>query len=199
MLTSIETQTLKEELLKLQELALKNETSTKQNDSIKETSGELSMYDNHPADMGTALFEREKDRALHEHAQSELKKIQSALAAIEDDTYGVCEVCKKDISYERLLIVPYTMHCVEHAEMVEQTLEEDTVLNEVENPFSSTQDPNARDYENSFEEVAEFGTSDSPSDFIDSSKPTYMDDNRHEFKIDQMVEKSVTDNTDDDT
>lgn len=199
MLTNAEKQKLKDELLKLQKEALKNEASTKQDASIQESSGELSMYDNHPADMGTALYDREKDRALHEHAQSEIGKIQIALKAMENGTYGTCEVCQKDISYERLLIVPYTTFCVEHAEEVEQSLEEDTALNEVENPFQSTQDPDARDYENSFEEVAEFGTSDSPSDFTDSAKPTYMDDNQRDFKIDQMVEKSVTDNTDEDT
>ncbi|MFK4997354.1 hypothetical protein ACI2OX_06735 [Bacillus sp. N9] len=34
---------------------------------------ELSMYDNHPADMGTELFERERDLALSVHAEAELK------------------------------------------------------------------------------------------------------------------------------
>lgn len=197
MLTSTEKQKLKAELLKLQEQALKNEKSTKQDASIKETSGELSMYDNHPADMGTALFDREKDRALHEHAQSELGKIQIALDAMENQSYGTCQVCQKDISYERLFAIPYTTLCVEHAKALDQSLEEDTALNEVENPFESTQDPRAKDYENSFEEVAEFGTSDSPSDFIDSAKPTYMDDNDRKSQIDQIVEKSITDNTDD--
>ena len=32
--------------------------------SHRETVGELSAYDNHPADMGTELYEREKDFAL---------------------------------------------------------------------------------------------------------------------------------------
>lgn len=194
MLTSNEKQKLKEELLKLEEQELKNEKSTKQDASIKETSGELSMYDNHPADMGTALFDREKDRALNEHAQSELGKIQTALEAIDNESYGTCEVCQKDISYERLLAIPYTTVCVEHAKMIEQSVEEDTALNEVENPFESTKNPRAIDYENSFEEVAEFGTSDSPSDFTESADSTYTDVNQ---LIDEIVEKSVTDDTND--
>ncbi|MEM5591840.1 hypothetical protein AAHH67_09065 [Niallia circulans] len=39
-----------------------------------ESVGELSSYDNHPADLGTELFEREKDSALEQHDQSELEK-----------------------------------------------------------------------------------------------------------------------------
>ncbi len=190
MLTSTEISTLKNELIQMRKQALKTEESTKQDDNIKETSGELSMYDNHPGDMGTALFEREKDRTLNEKAESEINKIDSALEAIKNKTYGQCEVCNKSIPYERLLAVPYTTLCIEHAQELEQSVEQDTALNEIENPFSETQDPRAIDYENSFEEVAEFGTSDSPSDFTDPSKPTYMDDNEPESIIDQIIDKN---------
>ncbi len=195
MLTEENVQQLKEELLQLRYESLKNEKATEQKENIQEASGELSMYDNHPADMGTALFEREKDRALNEHAESETAKIDIALQAIEDGTYGKCQVCQKEIPFERLLTIPYTTFCIEHAEVVQQSLDEDTALNEVENPFKNTRDPDAIDYENSFEEVAEFGTSDSPSDFIDPAKPTYMDDQQDGINIDEIVEKSVTDDT----
>lgn len=198
MLYDKQIQHLKAELLKMKEQSIKVERTTDQKESIKETSGELSMYDNHPGDMGTALYDREKNRALNEHAESDIRKIDAALTAIQEGTYGKCEVCQKDIPYERLQTVPYTTFCIEHAKMAEQSIAEDLALNEIENPFKSTQDPLAIDYENSFEEVAEFGTSDSPSDFIDPAKPSYHDDEKGEPKmIDQMVEKSVTDNTND--
>ena len=168
-------------------------------DSEKESLGELSSYDNHPADMGTALFDREKDLALHEHAESELGKVDIALEAMADGSYGKCQVCNKDIPFERLIIVPYTTFCVEHAEIKEQSVEEDVAINEVENPFESTVDSRAIDYENSFQEVAEFGTSDAPSDFIDSEKQTYMDDNDLDnddtSRMDNIIGKSVTNNT----
>src|SRR5690625_7732844 len=51
--------------------------------AVKDTTGELSSYDNHPADMGTELFERGKDVALNEHAEKELEEINSALHAID--------------------------------------------------------------------------------------------------------------------
>ena len=116
-----------------------------------------------------------------------------------DGSDGKCKVFQKDITFEPLLIVPYTTLCVEHAETKAQSTEEDVAINEVENPFESTRDPRAIDYENSFQEVAEFGTSDAPSDFIDSDKQTYMDDNDHDnddtSRMDNIVGKSVTNNT----
>lgn len=195
MLTEENLQQLEEELLQMKYESLKIEKATEQKKNIQESSGELSMYDNHPADMGTALFEREKDQALNEHAESEIAKIDIALQAIKDGTYGICQVCQKDIPFERLLAIPYTTFCIEHAEAVQQSVDKDAALNEVENPFKSTRDPEAIDYENSFEEVAEFGTSDSPSDFINPAKPTYMDDQQDGLSIVQIVEKSVTDHT----
>ena len=50
----------------------------------RETVGELSAYDNHPADMGTELYDREKDFALEEHADSELNKVNAALLAMDE-------------------------------------------------------------------------------------------------------------------
>lgn len=199
MLTSSEISTLKNELLNMKKQALKTKENTKQEESIQEESGELSMYDNHPGDMGTALFEREKDFTLNEQAESELHKIDQALTAIEQKTYGQCKVCQHDIPYERLEAVPYTTLCMKHAEELEQSVQLDRAVNEIENPFSSTQDPLAIDYENSFEEVAEFGTSDSPSDFTDPGNPTYMDDNDSKSIVEQIVGNNRTfDNPDED-
>ena len=66
-------------------------------------------------------------------------------------------------------------------------------------PFESTRDTRSIDYQNSFHAVAEFGTSDAPSDFIDSEKRSYMDENDREnddtSRIDNIVGKSVTNNT----
>lgn len=187
---------LKEELLKMKNNLQITEKNTTIKESAQEASGELSMYDNHPADMATELFEREKDLALNEHAESELGKVKEALNAINKGVYGLCKICNEDIPFERLEAVPYTTLCIEHAKEEETSVEEDTALNSVENPFDLTRDKRGRDYENSFQEVAEFGTSDSPSDFIDSDKPTYADDNDcNTYKsIDKLVGKSITDN-----
>ncbi|MDQ7861445.1 TraR/DksA C4-type zinc finger protein [Peribacillus frigoritolerans] len=80
-----------------------------------ESVGELSSYDNHPADLGTELFEMERNQALDEHAQSEMEKIDEALKAMEEGSYGHCKTCNKEIPIERLEALPSTLYCVEHA------------------------------------------------------------------------------------
>lgn len=86
---------LKKELVEMKEHLSTTADETDSKESAQEAAGELSMYDNHPADMGTELFEREKDIALNIHANSELEKVENALQAMQDGTYGICEVCQK--------------------------------------------------------------------------------------------------------
>lgn len=76
---------------------------------------ELSTTDNHPGDLGTELFDVERDRALIDTITYEQKKIDDAFLAMHEGTYGICKVCHKEIPYERLQIVPMTSYCVEHA------------------------------------------------------------------------------------
>lgn len=81
-------------------------------DSNSAISMELSNYDNHPADTGSELFEKEKGLALKENEISIMKKINDALKNIEDGSYGVCKSCGKHIPKERLEFVPYAEFCV---------------------------------------------------------------------------------------
>ena len=77
-----------------------------------ENGGELSFYDNHPADLGSENFEVEKGRALEANEMSVLDKINDALSYIEDGSYGKCKVCGKDIDKERLEFLPYAVNCI---------------------------------------------------------------------------------------
>ncbi|MEZ0323007.1 MAG: TraR/DksA C4-type zinc finger protein [Hydrogenothermaceae bacterium] len=49
-----------------------------------------------------------------------LNQIDQALERIEDGTYGLCEVCGKEIEEERLEAIPWTTLCIEHAQELEQ-------------------------------------------------------------------------------
>ncbi len=144
------------------------ETDSKE--SVQESAGELSMYDNHPGDMGTELFEREKDAALHVHANSELEKVENALQAMQDGIYGNCEVCQKEIPFERLEAVPYTTLCIDHATEQEvphdRPVEDDILIMANPNSYADRRSGEARDGEDSFQEIAKSGTSETPSDFI---------------------------------
>ncbi|MBM3493014.1 MAG: hypothetical protein FJX72_01635 [Armatimonadetes bacterium] len=74
---------------------------------------ELSDYDtNHPADMGSELFDREKDLALVENVNSLLDQVNGALAKIAADTYGVCDGCGGRIPEARLRALTYATMCV---------------------------------------------------------------------------------------
>lgn len=136
----------------------------------QESIGELSNYDNHPADHGTELFERGKDLALNEHAEKELEEINEALHAIEEGTYGICSKCGRDISFERLQAVPTTERCREHADTIgferEYPVEEEVFSPNI-NPDEVTEETQVGyDAEDAWQEVSRYGTSETASDFL---------------------------------
>jgi len=79
-----------------------------------EATGELSLYDNHPGDAGSELFERGKDLALAEQWERELRKIENALERMASGTYGRCLACGEPIPFERLSALPSAEYCVKH-------------------------------------------------------------------------------------
>ncbi|MDQ0268506.1 TraR/DksA C4-type zinc finger protein [Cytobacillus purgationiresistens] len=138
-------------------------------ESIYNYTGELSAYDNHPADTGTELFEREKDLAIEGHFKAEEVEITEALAAIEQGTYGKCKECGKDIPLERLEALPTAVTCVEHSphQVVSdyRPVEEDVRNASVE--VNHDNENVGFDEEDSWQSVAKWGNSDGPSDFFD--------------------------------
>lgn len=146
------------------------ETNINENeDSLTDSIDELSSYDNHPADLGTELFEREKDRAIGIQMETDLSKVQQALQAIRDGSYGKCKVCGADIPYDRLQAVPYTLYCVQHTPdqhiATDRPVEEEILSPPINDSFSFIRNPYIRDSLDSFQEVARYGTSETPADF----------------------------------
>jgi len=68
--------------------------------------GELTHYDQHPADQASETFEREKDLSILERLETDLAEIEAALQRIDDGTYGVDEVTGEPIDPERLEAIP---------------------------------------------------------------------------------------------
>lgn len=89
-------------------------------DSMADALGELSLYDNHPADIGSELFERGKDLALRDGDKLTMQEIDRALQAIERGTYGTCQRCGQPIPGERLEARPSAVLCVTCKEADEQ-------------------------------------------------------------------------------
>jgi RNA polymerase-binding transcription factor DksA len=81
---------------------LRDEFGQSENDDVSE----LSDYDQHPADLGTETFEREKDLSILEQLEAELSELQAALERIDNGTYGIDEVTGEPIDPARLEALP---------------------------------------------------------------------------------------------
>ncbi|UOY94391.1 TraR/DksA C4-type zinc finger protein [Ectobacillus sp. JY-23] len=134
--------------------------------SEREASGELSLYDNHPGDMATELFEREKDLGLMEFWHKQLNDVNHALEKIENGQYGICEVSGEEIPLERLEAIPTATTCIEHTHnklmMGARPIEEELL----DPPFGKYDMDSAVGYdaEDSWQDAAWYGSSMTPSD-----------------------------------
>ena len=80
--------------------------------SQRDAAGDLSAYSLHMADMATDNYDREFSLSLADNEQKILNRINEALEKIEDNKFGLCELCEKVISKVRLKAVPYAELCV---------------------------------------------------------------------------------------
>lgn len=84
--------------------------------SLKEYTGELSFYDNHPADHSSELFTMTMQTDLENHQRYRIAEIDKALERIEDGTYGNCQFCGASIPEERLELMPEVSICIKCAD-----------------------------------------------------------------------------------
>lgn len=127
-----------------------------------QSSGELSQYDNHPADSGTAVFEREKDFALRQQVEEELRDVEHALNKMGNGTYGICEATGKPIPLERLRAIPTARTALEATpSMVSdyRPVEED-VLRRMEREYYTGSDETEYNEQNAYQQVARFNETD---------------------------------------
>ncbi len=68
--------------------------------------GELAGYDQHPADLASETFEREKDLSILEGLESDLAEIEAALQRIDEGTWGTDEETGEAIDPARLDAYP---------------------------------------------------------------------------------------------
>jgi RNA polymerase-binding transcription factor DksA len=109
---------------------LESDVANNQQDEVAQDGGpgepgpgqhwEHSGYGDHLADDATELFEREKLLSLETTLRGHLSQVERALKAIENGTYGKCEVCGRPIGAERLDAVPETTLCLEHKAAAER-------------------------------------------------------------------------------
>lgn len=172
----------KQELLKQKEDLRKRLTNMEEGAMeapLQDSVSELSSYDNHPADLGSEVFERGKDLAIRDLTEIELHKVEDALRSIEKGTYGTCDRCGAEIPVARLEAMPMTTMCKRCKEAEEQLpdrhprpIEEDVISppfggfmhDDSEFELGDSQDDNMFDGEDTWQSVARFGTSETPQD-----------------------------------
>ncbi|MEK3720725.1 TraR/DksA C4-type zinc finger protein [Paenibacillus sp. FSL H8-0034] len=142
-------------------------------ESISESAGELSSYDNHPADLGTETFERERDMALDALIEDKLQETEHSLIRMEKNEYGICEECGGEIPFERLLAIPYTSYCVEHTPAQDSSasrpVEEQVMTLPPAEAGQEGQSNNRFDDAGAWDTLESYGSSDSP---IKTSDPS---------------------------
>ncbi|MGI6413816.1 MAG: TraR/DksA C4-type zinc finger protein [Syntrophomonadaceae bacterium] len=99
---------------------------------LTESVNELALYDQHPADIGTELYEREKDSGLLELLELEMEKVNDAINQYNLGRYGICERCSQPIEearLERLVNTTLCSSCARHAQDKFTRPAEEGVLN----------------------------------------------------------------------
>ena len=90
--------------------------------SHRESTGDLSGYSLHMADVGTDNYNQELALDVVGNEHDILYQIDKALDRIEANTYGICEMCNICIPTVRLNAVPWTPYCKESAEQLEKEM-----------------------------------------------------------------------------
>jgi DnaK suppressor protein len=77
--------------------------------------GMTDLTDNFPDPTDRASMESDRNFTLRirDRERKLIAKIQEALQRIEDGTFGICEECGEEISFERLIARPVTTLCIE--------------------------------------------------------------------------------------
>lgn len=75
--------------------------------------------DNHMADAGSNVYERERLLTVREEYRQRAQMIEDALGRVADGTYGTCQRCGKPIAPERLEALPFAAYCITCQELVD--------------------------------------------------------------------------------
>lgn len=71
-------------------------------------------------DKAETSYTKEFLLSLSNTERKQLSKIDEALERIEEGSYGVCQMCNKQISKKRLDAVPWALYCIHCQEKAEE-------------------------------------------------------------------------------
>ncbi len=81
---------------------------------------EASAFGMHQADAGSDAYDRDFALSLLSQEQDALYEIDEALKRIEQGTYGICELCGKQILHARLEAIPFARFTVDCQSQLEK-------------------------------------------------------------------------------
>jgi RNA polymerase-binding protein DksA len=70
------------------------------------------------AAAASQVFEQQRDLALRDRSRLDLSRVEAAIRALDDGTYGTCTNCGKPIATERLEAIPWVATCIDCARKV---------------------------------------------------------------------------------
>ena len=73
-----------------------------------------------PVDLAVQNYSKNVMLAVSENDSRQLQMIDEALARIEDEEYGSCQNCGKEINTRRLQAIPWARFCLNCQELVEK-------------------------------------------------------------------------------
>jgi DnaK suppressor protein len=91
-----------------------------ENDVLREGNSDLSHVPIHMADLGTDSYEQEFTLDLMDSERKLINEIDSALARIDNGTYGICELDGQPIPKPRLEAIPWALYCISCANSSER-------------------------------------------------------------------------------
>ena len=75
-----------------------------------------------PVDLAVRNYSKNVMLAVSENESKQIILIDEALMRIEDDEYGLCQNCEKDINPKRLAALPSARFCIDCQELQEKGL-----------------------------------------------------------------------------
>lgn len=127
---------LKKSFQQFEEILLKRRQSLLEilhikNDNIRDLHASNLTDD---SDLVSARIQGNLDALIIEKYTIELAEIESSLEKIQNNSYGVCEMCDEPISLERLELKPHARFCITCREIYEKELYEKEQLEKANNP-----------------------------------------------------------------
>ena len=78
-----------------------------------------------PVDLAVRNYSKNVQLAVSENESKQLLLIDEAIMRIDDDEYGTCQNCEKEINPKRLAAIPWARYCLDCQELLEKGLLDD--------------------------------------------------------------------------